>query len=580
MATELDSARWQASRRCCARSRRQQLLGTIAALIGGEDGQLERDVKPALGPSRPRSSRCRRSTNAVVVTKPKTRAKLDALLGRAAARRDDALGDGWTSLREEAGALDAFRRTRRRRGSPTTTTSGSDGRPTRGALGSVYVRTRTRLNTRSRDGPAIRGSGTRDRQLRLGSARPSRARTTASTLDGTSRWTTRSIEPYEPTLLDRGARRRVSRSRSTAASDATRGADAAPGARQPARLRREAARRPARGRARSCFAARRRSTCARGCRSPRSRSSSRPTTPRSALTRRSTSVARARRRSVARTDDGRRRPGDADAREGDALLRPSSTATLVVIATQRRGDSAARAGEARSTTRSFDGGRRRGRAPRARRPASSTSNVQRRAPAPRGRSPAGTSRAELTRNLAPIESFVGTRRPTADVVALHRLQVIRRRPVACAAAHGRSLVPLHLRVGHRGPSRQDRRSDLGRRPRRRAHGRPARARRLRDADHDRPRRRRRRDHDRDLRRHPAARPQDDRRDRLHAREVRLRRGHLRRDRRARRAVARHRAGRRRVVRGARARRRRPARPRRRGRPGDDVRLRVERDRRS
>ena len=40
------------------------------------------------------------------------------------------------------------------------------------------------------------------------------------------------------------------------------------------------------------------------------------------------------------------------------------------------------------------------------------------------------------------------------------------------------------------------------------------------------------------------------RDRLHAGEVRLRRGHLRRDRRARRAVAGYRAGRRRLVRGA------------------------------
>ena len=108
-------------------------------------------------------------------------------------------------------------------------------------------------------------------------------------------------------------------------------------------------------------------------------------------------------------------------------------------------------------------------------------------------------------------------------------------------------------------------------------GRPRRPRRVRDADHDGARRRRRRDHDDDLRRHPAARAQDGGRDRLHPREVRLRRRDLRRHRRARRAVARHRAGRRRVVRGA-ARRRRPDRPDRRRRPGDDVRLRVERDR--
>ena len=67
--------------------------------------------------------------------------------------------------------------------------------------------------------------------------------------------------------------------------------------------------------------------------------------------------------------------------------------------------------------------------------------------------------------------------------------------------------------------------------------------------------------------------EDGRRDRLHARQVRVRRRDVRRDRRDRRAVARHRAGRRRVLRGA-ARRRRPDRPDRRRRPGDDVRVRT------
>ena len=48
-------------------------------------------------------------------------------------------------------------------------------------------------------------------------------------------------------------------------------------------------------------------------------------------------------------------------------------------------------------------------------------------------------------------------------------------------------VPLHVRIGHRGPSRQDVRPDLGRHPRRH-HGRgPAGPRRLRDGDDDRPR---------------------------------------------------------------------------------------------
>src|SRR5581483_10416629 len=141
---------------------------------------------------------------------------------------------------------------------------------------------------------------------------------------------------------------------------------------------------------------------------------------------------------------------------------------------------------------------------------------------------------------------------------------------------GRSRLSAFLGVGDRGPSGQDRRPDLRFRPRRGAARRPERARRLRDADHDGPRRRRRRDHDRHVRRHPTHRTRADPRDRLHAREVRLRRRDVRRHGRARRAVARHRAARRCVLRGA-ARRRRSARPRRRRRPGAHVRLRHERD---
>ena len=71
---------------------------------------------------------------------------------------------------------------------------------------------------------------------------------------------------------------------------------------------------------------------------------------------------------------------------------------------------------------------------------------------------------------------------------------------------------------------------------------------------------------------------EDHRDRLHALRVGLRRHDLRRRRRDRRAVAGHRPGRRLLVRGAaRPGRRRPARQARRGRPGDDVRLRDARD---
>ena len=125
--------------------------------------------------------------------------------------------------------------------------------------------------------------------------------------------------------------------------------------------------------------------------------------------------------------------------------------------------------------------------------------------------------------------------------------------------------------GHPG---QDRRPDLRRRARRRAARRPDRAGRVRDARQHRARRRLRGDHDRDVRRHPGRRARDDQADRLHRRRVRLRLPHVRRDQRDRQAVAGHRPGRRPGVGGAhRPGRRRRARPRRRRRPGDDVRLR-------
>ena len=92
--------------------------------------------------------------------------------------------------------------------------------------------------------------------------------------------------------------------------------------------------------------------------------------------------------------------------------------------------------------------------------------------------------------------------------------------------------------------------------------------------------RRRRDHHRGLRRHPEARARHDQGHRLRPRVVRLRRQHLRRDGVDRPAVAEHRAGRRHGRRDAHRHERRghPQQPGRR-RPGDDVRLRVRRDRR-
>ena len=142
----------------------------------------------------------------------------------------------------------------------------------------------------------------------------------------------------------------------------------------------------------------------------------------------------------------------------------------------------------------------------------------------------------------------------------------------------RQRVPVHVRVGHRGPPGQDGRPDLRRRPRRRDGRGPAGSRGLRDAREHRARRGLGRDHDRRVRGHSEDRPRDDPQDRLQRRPLRVRLRQLRRDHRDRRAVARHRAGRRHGLRGPhRPRRRRRARCGRRGRPGHDVRLRLARD---
>ncbi len=159
--------------------------------------------------------------------------------------------------------------------------------------------------------------------------------------------------------------------------------------------------------------------------------------------------------------------------------------------------------------------------------------------------------------------------------------------------HAGARVSLHIGVGHRGPSRQDVRPDLGR-GRRRDHrpgGRAGRRRllhgqgerggpgicplRCRDVHHDGTDRGRRRGTHARLRRHPCSRPQDSEGHRLHRCPIRLRLRDLRRSDRDPRAERRHRVGRRRLAR-VQARRHRPARPDRRGRPGHDVRLRVQR----
>ena len=133
---------------------------------------------------------------------------------------------------------------------------------------------------------------------------------------------------------------------------------------------------------------------------------------------------------------------------------------------------------------------------------------------------------------------------------------------------------VHLGVRDRRPPRQDRRPDLGFGSGCGAEPGSARTGGVRDAAHDRPRPGRRGDlHDCDARR-AADRARRRPRDRLHELRVRLRRRHLRRHGCARQAVSRHRTGRRFGSGGVRWR---CARSHRRGRPGDDVRLRLRRD---
>ena len=116
-------------------------------------------------------------------------------------------------------------------------------------------------------------------------------------------------------------------------------------------------------------------------------------------------------------------------------------------------------------------------------------------------------------------------------------------------------VPLHVGIGHRGPSRQALRPGLRRDPRRVHPGRSRGPRRLRVGDDDRPRHGPRRDLDEGrLRRRPHDRPRDRSRHRLHEGRVRLRLPDLRHARLDQGAVVRHRPGRRRGARGARGRR--------------------------
>ena len=221
------------------------------------------------------------------------------------------------------------------------------------------------------------------------------------------------------------------------------------------------------------------------------------------------------------------------------------------------------------------------RATRTSRSGSTTSRSGRRSSTPSARRSSGcaTTGSSATR-CCTASSATSTSKRCAAASEAAGLAVVARRGAGRASLpdhehRRRRALPVHLRIGDRGPSRQDVRPGLRRHPRRDHPRGPERPGRVRDGDHDRPGHGPRRDHDDDLHRHPGGRPRHGPRHRLHPGRLRLRLPDLRHADLGQGAVARHRPGRRRRARG----------PRRRGlgvragrrRPGDDVRLRLPRD---
>jgi len=107
--TDADSAEWQAVEELLGRfPDGKQLLSKVAVAISREGVDWDEDVAPALGPLTaivlPRGG-----TQAVVLTKPSLRAKLDALLHRADRPYATAqLDDGWVAISARRATLDAY----------------------------------------------------------------------------------------------------------------------------------------------------------------------------------------------------------------------------------------------------------------------------------------------------------------------------------------------------------------------------------------------------------------------------------------------------------------------------------------
>jgi hypothetical protein len=107
--TDADSAEWQRVETLLARfPDADRLLSDIAGELGGQGVDWERDVKPALGPLTA-LVQLPRSGDAIALTKPPLRAKLDALLGRADRKvATTSLDDGWVAIAEHQATLDAY----------------------------------------------------------------------------------------------------------------------------------------------------------------------------------------------------------------------------------------------------------------------------------------------------------------------------------------------------------------------------------------------------------------------------------------------------------------------------------------
>ena len=111
--TDLDSDQWQQAQELLDRfPGRERLIGLIQEELGQEDLTWEEDLDPALGPETAVVV-LGGENDAVVLTQPDDRAKLDALLAQLEEDGDETLAreiEDWTAIAETEAALDAFER--------------------------------------------------------------------------------------------------------------------------------------------------------------------------------------------------------------------------------------------------------------------------------------------------------------------------------------------------------------------------------------------------------------------------------------------------------------------------------------